>query len=255
VDSACRRLVRLIIENRAPNTESGFRYNPTPPEVGEASHMNRIIKGIAIGAAVLVLLVLAASLLLTLLVDEKELKTTLLTRVNSRLNGNLDINGDLKVSLWPSVAVTAQDLHLQTPRGAAQDIASARAIRIGVALLPLLRQQVRANELVLQGLSVNAERDAAGKGNWEALLASVGEQTKVDEGENSPVDGGDTVAQGSPLFLHVDEVRIEDASLSLRDRAADTHYQLDKIDVRSQGVSNHGQCRCPVRRTATADRS
>ncbi len=122
--------------------------------------MNSLLKWTAIAVAALLVLAGGATLALRALVDEERLEATLIELVNSNIDGTLAIDGGVKLSLWPTLALAAQDVHLRTPAGASEDFAAAQRLRLGVALLPLLRNELQVSELVLDGLTLNATCDA-----------------------------------------------------------------------------------------------
>ena len=119
--------------------------------------MNPVAKWLGITVAVILLLISGATLLVSRLIDEAELKLRLLEMVNSSLDGTLEINGELSLSLWPRLSLALGDVHLRTPAGVSEDFASASELRLGVNLMPLLRRQVSVDELL--GLTVKRVRE------------------------------------------------------------------------------------------------
>ena len=194
--------------------------------------MNPIVKWLGITAAVILLLIGGAALLISRLIDEAELKLSLLEMANSRLDGTLEINGELSLSLWPSLALALGDVHLRTPAGATEDFASARELRLGVDLMPLLRKQLSVGQLLVKGFSLNARRERNGNTNWDALGAKPSTTTQKGAAK--------AATDTAPLLLAIDRVRIEDGTLVFTDVQAGTHHELRDINIRSDDVNMSG---------------
>ncbi len=196
--------------------------------------MNPVAKWLGITVAVILLLISGATLLVSRLIDEAELKLRLLEMVNSSLDGTLEINGELSLSLWPRLSLALGDVHLRTPAGASEDFASASELRLGVNLMPLLRRQVSVDELLIKGFTLNARRDRNGNANWEAL------GTKPS-GSTGPAAGTiASAAVAAPLLLAIDRVRIADGTLIFSDERTGTHHELRELDITSDDVNMTG---------------
>ena len=196
--------------------------------------MNPVAKWLGITVAVILLLISGATLLVSRLIDEAELKLRLLEMVNSSLDGTLEINGELSLSLWPRLSLALGDVHLRTPAGASEDFASASELRLGVNLMPLLRRQVSVDELLIKGFTLNARRDRNGNANWEAL------GTKPS-GSTGPAAGTiASAAVAAPLLLAIDRVRIADGTLIFSDERTGAHHELRELDITSDDVNMTG---------------
>ena len=195
--------------------------------------MNPIVKWLGITIAVILLLMGGATLLISRLIDEAELKRGLLEMANSQLDGTLEINGELSLSVWPSLALAVGDVHLRTPAGATEDFASARELRLGMDLMPLLRKQLSVDQLLIKGFTLNARRDRNGIANWEALGGKPSTTPQAPAGE--------AATGAAPLLLAIDQVRIQDGTLVFTDEQVGTHYELRDINIRSDDVNMSGE--------------
>lgn len=199
--------------------------------------MKPLLKWTVITLVALLILVGGATLALRVLVDEDQLRTTLLDLVNARIDGELRIDGPLQVSVWPALSVAAKDIHLSTPSGATQEFASARELRLGVALLPLLSQELQVHELRIAGLRLAAECDRSGKCNWAALggAGTGGTPTDTDAAQA----GGPAAA--APLALGIERIRIDDAALSYSDARDATHIEVSGLTLAGDGINSNGK--------------
>ena len=107
------------------------------------------------------------------------------------------LTGALGLDLFPGLQLTLEDVQIGVP-GA--EIATVREVRLGLALLPLLRKHVRIETLVIQQPRILVERGRDGRFNFDR-----------GEGESPPA----AEAQQSPLELS--EVAVTEGTLRYRD--------------------------------------
>jgi AsmA protein len=197
--------------------------------------MNPLLKWILTAVVALLLLVGGATVALRVLVDEERLEATLVELVNGNVDATLAIDGGVKLSLWPTLALAADGVRLRTPAGAGEDVATARLLRLGVALLPLLRNELQVSELVLDGLTLNAACDANATCNW-AALAGTGHQEQAPP----PADvaaGGAT----APMLLNIARIRVRDSTLVYTDREAGARYELAGLALDGEDINVDGR--------------
>ena len=118
-----------------------------------------------VGACLLVVVVAA----LSFLVDANDHKARLEAAASEALGMEVSIGGRLGISFFPGVLLTLQDVHLRQ-RG--KDLASAKSARLGIGLLPLLRQQLRIESVELDRATVFIERERDGHFNFERRQAA-----------------------------------------------------------------------------------
>ena len=197
--------------------------------------MNPLLKWILTAVAALLLLVGGATVALRVLVDEERLEATLVELVNGNVDATLAIDGGVKLSLWPALALAADGVRLRTPAGAGEDFATARRLRLGVALLPLLRNELQVSELVLDRLTLNAACDANDGCNW-AALAGAGKQAQA----SPPAD----VAAGAataPMLLNIARIQVRDSTIVYTDQEAGTRYELDGLALDGEDINMDGR--------------
>ncbi len=122
---------------------------------------------IAVGGLVGLLALVAAALLL--FVDANAYKPRLEATASQALGMEVKVGGRLGIRFSPGLSVALQDLHVRN-RGA--EVVSAEQARLGIALLPLLRQQVRIQSIALQHPRITVERDRAGQLNLAGPAAA-----------------------------------------------------------------------------------
>ncbi len=197
--------------------------------------MNPLLKWTAIAVAALGVLAGAATVALRALVDEERLRTTLIGLVNERIDGTLAIDGGVKLALWPTLSLAAEDLRLRAPADASEDLAGAKRLRLGVALLPLLRNELQVSELVLDGLTLNAACDDGDDCNWSALGGSGTPEAAP------PTADAAARAAGAPMLLNVERVRVRDGTLVYTDRKTGARYALDALALEGTAINMEGR--------------
>ncbi len=121
-----------------------------------------------------------------LLVDVDAYKPRLEAAASDALGMTVLINGRLGVAFFPGLRVTLEDVHV---RNRGTDVFSAEEARIKIALLPLLRKDVRIRTIALKGPMLSIERDQDGRFNFEKADEATGARPTVDLTKVSVVDG------------------------------------------------------------------
>lgn len=94
-------------------------------------------------------------------------------------------------------------------------LASWRRISFGLALRPLLDREVLVDNIRIEGLTLDLQRDAAGGDNWTFAFPEAAE----DDGARD-------------TRIAIEGIRIEDSSVSFRDAAADAYLRLGELNLR-----------------------
>lgn len=153
-----------------------------------------------------------------LLVDPNDFKDEIASAVKEETGRELALQGDLKLSVFPWLALQAGPAQLgNAPGFATGPFLSLERADVGVRLFPLLRGRMEVRRLELEGLRVYLEKNAQGKGNWEDLA----------KGEATPAE--DSGASGE--MPSIAGVSIKDAALDYRDLQTAKQWRLQKLDV------------------------
>lgn len=120
------------------------------------------------GFAALLVLVVVSVLLFA---DANAYKSRLEAAASEALGMEVRIGGRLAIGFFPGLLVTLEDVHI---RNRGTDVGSAREVRLGIDLLPLLRKQARIGTIVLQQPRISIERGRDGKFSFEKPEAAGG---------------------------------------------------------------------------------
>lgn len=183
-----------------------------------------IIAGIAVG-------------ILLALLDEDTLKGQLTRVAHDATGGELKIDGELGLSLYPQLGVAVEQVHF-TPRDEQEPLASIATMRLGVDFMPLFSGQISVGEINLQGLQLNLLRATDGSGNWENLSAS--EPATPPANAKVPQSTETTAAEASTMTLAISQLQITDTDIHYRDLQSGEDYHLGDFNLNSQGVNLAG---------------
>ena len=227
----------------------------------------KILGGVVGGLIALFAIALMA---VWLLVNPNDYKPQIVAAVKRSTGRDLALGGDLKLSVFPWVALETGPASLSNPPGFSADpfVAFTHA-SVRVKLLPLLAKRLEIGRVAVDGLDLRLLKNAQGKGNWEGFGSGSGEapastaDSRSGGGEFEGIAGvklmnarvsyenivlsrlsvetGAFVERGTvPVTLHLEAnrgVRDENASLDMRfDLSADPatkRYRFAALNLNS----------------------
>src|SRR5690606_29443497 len=163
-------------------------------------------------------LVVLAAVLLAAFFDPNDYKDYVTRWVEERTGRPFAIEGDLELAFFPWLAVETEGVTLGPPEGFDPGSPFARIERVaaGVKLLPLLERRLEIGSVRLEGVRLDLERGADGRGNWEdfggAPAASTG--------------GDDRPAQTLAESLDIESIEIRDAEVRWHEAGRRLRYVL-----------------------------
>jgi AsmA protein len=138
------------------------------------------------------LIAVAALLLLSvwLLVDPNQYRGKIAAAVKDATGRELVLQGDIRLSVFPWVALELGPAALGNPPGfSKQPFVSLRHAAVRAKLLPLFHKRLEIARVEIDGLDVRLERNAAGKGNWEGFGRSEGTAQTPAPARQRPLAG------------------------------------------------------------------
>ncbi len=197
--------------------------------------LTRWLKYTLAGFAVLFAAATAAIVVIVHTIDVDRYAQLAIAAVKTTTGRELAIRGKLDVSLFPRLAVRAQDVSFANAAGGSRaEMIKAKRVDGAVALLPLLRRKVEITRLAVTDLDVLLEKDAKGVGNWvfkppapgaAPRPAGAGPDFELDVAELVVDRGSLTWRNGASkeaLRLAVRKLRLEERAL-----ASDRDVELD----------------------------
>ena len=152
--------------------------------------------------------------------DTTVYKNKLASMVKSQYNRELNVNGDIKLSLFPRIGLNVSDVSL-SERGSTQEFAHVDNIRFAVAIWPLISNRFLVDHMNISGLRANIVRDHDGLLNFDDLLS-------LSETEQATSDN----SQANQAAVGAEEGRVnpgaeQAASESLGEWLAKTDFKVD----------------------------
>ena len=206
--------------------------------------MKWALRALALLLALLLLAVGALLFALPRLAESEAARARIQEATRSVLGSELRY-GKLDFGLLPP-SLVVRDPALVGDDPGAPPLARADRVALRVQLLPLLRRQLEAQSLVVEGLALHLVRDE--EGFALPRPASAGEASGGDAAPSagSPADaGGSAEGTGAPpeasgIVLGIRSIALRDAALTIEDRSASPPVtsSLEEIDVdlRSDGA-------------------
>jgi len=189
----------------------------------------RNLKLLGVLAGGIVALLCAVLLGVWLLVNPNAYKGKIAAAVKESTGRELQLHGDIKLSVIPWVALQFGPASLgNLPGFSDEPFLSFTHASVRVRLLPLLRQHLEVARVEVEGLDLRLRKNAAGRGNWQAVepeqSRTKSDVDHTDAGHaleslaNIRIDNGRVAYEG----LTVERFNLETGSL-----AADRHIPIN----------------------------
>jgi AsmA protein len=182
----------------------------------------RMLKWLAWSVAGVVALMALAIAWLLLWFDPNQYKPDIEKLVKDQTGRTLTLQGDLKLSFWPSLAVELGKTSLGNAPGYGDvPMLSVDQVRLGVKVWPLLHKQVQVGAIELDALAASLTKRSETENNWSDL----GKQSNAGETAAAPTSNNDN------FNVSIERVDIRNASISYDDQAARQQSTLSKFNL------------------------
>ena len=194
----------------------------------------RWLKRLVIGTLSVILVLVALALIVPFLIPTSTYKDQIETRVKAATGRDLKLGGELKLSILPSLELSARDVSFGNRPGAAQkDMATLKGLDLKLKLGPLLsgRFEIVALELVEPTIVLDVDKD--GRPNWQFDKAT-GTPPAVPAPEKKPGESAQAPARlPGDIFdtLQVETLRIVRGNVVYSDARTGTKYEVAKANL------------------------
>ncbi|HEX3602810.1 MAG TPA: AsmA family protein [Steroidobacteraceae bacterium] len=138
----------------------------------------RFLGVLAVGIAVLLG---AALIVVALSVNPNNYKGQIAAAVKQSTGRELQLPGDIKLSVFPWVALELGAASLGNPPGFGDEpFLSLTHASVRVKLLPLLRKRLEVGRIEIDGLDLRLRKDAQGRGNWQSTAPQAAAKADLD---------------------------------------------------------------------------
>jgi AsmA protein len=171
----------------------------------------RVLRLVGIVAGGLLALIVVVLLGIRLFVDPNDYKDRIARAVKSSTGRELNLSGQIKLSVFPWIALELGPATLGNPPGfSTAPFAAVQHVSLRVRVLPLLRKELEIGRLEIDGLDLRLLKNAAGRGNWQ----DFGNQGAAPDSTSSSSSGGGNLPE-------LAGVEIKDSRVSYQDLVAD----------------------------------
>jgi len=179
------------------------------------------ILGLIVGGVVALVVVLL--LCVWLFVNPNSYKGRIAREVKTATGRELALPGDIKLSVFPWIALELGPASLGNPPGfGAEPFVAVDHVALRVKLLPLLRGQLEVGKLEIDGMDLRLKKNAQGKGNWE------------DFGEKPAPEPARSPDQGVEGFRELAGVLIKDSRISYDSSVvSDLNLDIGRVAMKS----------------------
>ena len=180
----------------------------------------------------LVLLVVAAVVAATMFINPNDYKDDIVKVVHDKTGRELQLKGDIKLSLFPWLGLELGQTSLgNAPGFGAKPMASIDKVDVKLKLLPLLRKQVEVDTVVLDGLELSLARNKQGTSNWDDLL------TRTTPKEKKPAETKPAPAAAPLAALTIGGIDIRRAQLHWIDAQSGTSTNVRNLSLQTSKLA------------------
>jgi len=205
----------------------------------------KIIKILLITIFSLLLLVIAAAIAIPVFIDPNDYKQQIEQQVKQQTGRDLNIIGDINVSLSlspsylpTSLAFELGKTELSNPANFSKDsnkpFATINKVAVNAAILPLIQEnRVEIGKIILDQANIFLLKNKQGKANWESFSAADG-PAKADSAKDSPADSKKQSQATKKSTQEMPEIQIagveiKNSIVSFDDYSSGQHITLDKL--------------------------
>ncbi len=192
------------------------------------------MKKLLIGLAVVIVLVIAAAIAVPFFIPLDTYKGKIVALVKSETGRDLKIAGPVHFSLFPSVALEANDVSLSNPAGAASpNMVQLKTLDVELKLFPLLHGGLEISQFKLVQPVIALEVDKQGKPSWAftpAAPTGAAPPAAQPAAPSTPAASDSSAANFSAVSLG--DVSIVDGQASYLDQRTGEKKQLTGINMK-----------------------
>jgi AsmA protein len=185
------------------------------------------MKKLLIGVAVVVVLLVVAVVSVPFFISTDTYKAELIAKVKESTGRDFRIDGKVSFSLFPSLALEANDVSFANAPGAdSKDMARLAKLQVQLQIFPLLRGRYEVDKFVLVDPVIALEVDKQGKPNWQFGKAAP-PAAPASADKPAPAASG-----GGFAGVRLDDIRLENGKLSYIDHRSGEKTELDQIALK-----------------------
>ena len=183
-----------------------------------------------------VAVIIIAVAVIVVTVDPNDYRDEITTLVKKETGRDFKVE-TMSLSIFPHLGINLESASLSNAKGFNDTpFIKIDKVQLGAAILPLLSKKLEVDTLTLHGLSLNLERNAEGKTNWDDLVKPSTEtsdhEKKDNESSENPMD--------KLAALNFGGIDIKDGLVKWHDAQNQQDVTLKNLNL-SSGAINFGE--------------
>lgn len=185
------------------------------------------MKKLLIGLGVIVLLLIVAVIVVPMLIPLDRYKSEIQAQAKSATGRDLRIDGDISLSLLPTIAVSVENVGFANAPGASTpEMATIDRLDVALQILPLISGEVAIDRFILDKPVITLEIDKNGRPNWQFDTAAA-----APSGDAGGGAGGDAGTGGALKELRLGDVRLVDGTLTYIDHQSGQEVKVSEVNM------------------------
>lgn len=195
--------------------------------------MIKLFKSLSGFLLMLMLLIVVAAAVLFSVLNPNDYRDHITAIVKDKIGRDLELQGDLSLSVFPWLGIHAQRLSLSQPEAIGGEMLSVQTAQLRVKLLPLLSKRFEIDTVVLERPKVTLVTLKSGINSFTGLVSTAENPVKSKLSDNAD----------AAVVLLIQGVEINNGDISWDDRAAGQRYQIQALNFSSGNLVGDGFAR------------
>ncbi|MDH3233338.1 MAG: AsmA family protein [Alphaproteobacteria bacterium] len=192
------------------------------------------MRKVLIGLGVVVVLVVAAAFVVPMFIPTDTYKAEIKERVLAATGREIDIKGDLKFSVLPTLGLKVNDVTFANAPGAStKNMATFKQLVVKLKAIPLISGNIEIDEFELVEPVINLEVDKAGRPNWVFAKPAPAGTPAAKAPEKKTATPKTASSGGADISkLKIADLRLVKGRVSYLDRRTGQRQQIDNANLK-----------------------
>lgn len=187
--------------------------------------------------AALIVVIIIVAVALPFIIDPNDYRDEIVSAVEKNTGRTLSIDGDLNLTVFPWIGIDIGKLSLGNAKGFGdKPFAAINEASVRIKLVPLLRKEIVADTITLDGLQLNLAKNKQGVTNWADLAGSPSAEKKQEQEQEKDSQAQETKEAGLG-GLAIGGVNINNATINWQDDSTGKSYQVNNFRLNSGSIS------------------
>ena len=179
--------------------------------------MKKFIKFSALSLGGLLALLLVIVAIVAAVFNPNDYKQQVIDLVKEKKERTLTLEGDIKLSFWPKIGANLGKVSISEHKGT-KEFAAVDSVKVSLALLPLLRQELIVDTVYVDGVRANIVKYKDGTTNFDDLLSKDEEESKT-------------------IKFDIDGINVTNSNANYTDEGSGAKYSISKFNLKAGHVA------------------